>query len=606
MSPAPVFVALNETGAALARRLMTLVPGSELHGYAKRVADCDVPFGTVQEHLRELFTEGRPIIAIMSSGIVIRSIGALATDKRLEAPVLCLGEQGYPVVPLLGGHTGGNRLARQLAAELCIEPAITTAGDNLLGLALDDPPAGWRCSNIDAAKPAMAALLAGKPVALVNELGDGIDTTWLTGSGADFSSDGDPVIVLSEAPPADSETFTLHPETHVLGVGCERGADSDKVMSLIETTLADAGVSERSVAAIATIDLKEDETALRDAAAALGVPLRLFTPDELERETPRVSDPSDYVFDTVGCHSVSEAAALASTGANGVLVVTKQKSARATCAIARAPGIVDASLIGRACGHLAIVGIGPGRAGWRAPDATSAIAGATDLVGYRLYLDLLGGLAENKTRHDYDLGEETDRVAHALNLAAQGKQVALISSGDAGIYAMASLAYELIDQGEHENQAAWRRLSVDVIPGISALQAAAARMGAPLGHDFCAISLSDLMTPWEVIENRLAKAGEGDFVIALYNPVSKRRRDQFGRAKEILLTSRPAGVPVILARNLGRDTESLSVTSLGEVTADMIDMLTVVIIGSSETRTITHKNGRIDVYTPRGYSGKNT
>ncbi len=595
----PVFVVLNDAGATLSRRLMSGLAGAELHGYAPRVSDCDVPFERVQDHLRAIFSDGRPLVAIMSTGIVIRAIGALATDKRREAPVICINDTGSTVVPLLGGHSGGNRLAAQLAETLGVAPAITTGGDSRFGLALDDPPAGLRRSNVDAAKPVMAALLAGEAVKLINETG--VEPGWLEGLNGTFDDSGSFRVVISEATAADPEQFTLHPQTHVVGVGCERGVATVEVIALISDTLAAQNIAPETLAALATIDIKEDETALREAAAHFGVPLRLFTADELEAETPRVTEPSDYVFATVGCYSVSEAAALASVGTNGDLAVPKTKSARATCAIARSPQIIDADMVGRAAGHLSIVGIGPGRADWRAPEATSAIACATDLVGYRLYLDLLGGLTECKIRHDFGLGEETDRVAHALNLATEGKQVALVSSGDAGIYAMASLAFELIDQGGND---AWKRLAIDVVPGISALQAAAARSGAPLGHDFCAISLSDLMTPWEVIENRLVKAGDGDFVIALYNPVSKRRRDQFGIAKDILLKSRPGGVPVLLARNLGREDETLTLTTLNEVHADMIDMLTVVIIGSSETRVIDRPDRTFHLYTPRGYGDK--
>jgi len=598
MTP-PVFVALNDSGAALSRRLMSDIAGAELHGYAPRVSDSDVPFERVQDHLRAIFSDGRPMVAIMSTGIVVRAIGALAMDKRREAPVICMNDTGSSVVPLLGGHSGGNRLAAQLASKLGVAAAITTGGDSRFGLALDDPPPGWRCSNVDAAKPVMAALLADEPVKLIND--SSIDEAWLDGLDGTFDDGGSLSIVISEQAATDPEQFTLHPQTHVAGVGCERGVGSEEVISLITESLASKNIAPQSLAALATIDIKEDETALRQAAAHFGVPLRLFTAAELEAETPRVTEPSDYVFETVGCHSVSEAAALASAGPDSGLAVPKMKSARATCAIARSPQIIDPSSTGRAAGHLSIVGIGPGRADWRAPEATSAIACATDLVGYRLYLDLLGGLTEGKIRHDYDLGEETDRVAHALNLAAVGKQVALVSSGDAGIYAMASLAFELIDQGEND---AWKRLAVEVVPGISALQAGAARSGAPLGHDFCAISLSDLMTPWEVIENRLAKAGEGDFVIALYNPVSKRRRDQFGIAKDILLKSRPGEAPVLLARNLGREDEALTLTTLNDVHADIIDMLTVVIIGSSETRVIDRADGSFHLYTPRGYGDK--
>ena len=604
----PAIIALNNTGADLGRRMAQFLGGAELHGYCERVSHPDIPFSSVQAHLRELFGANRTIIAIMSSGIVIRALGDLVQDKQNEAPVLCISEDGASVVPLLGGHRGANTLALTIAHGLETRAAITTAGESRFGIALDNPPAGWRCSNPAAAKPVMAAFLAGDPVHIKNNLKTEVDLEWLPlgeigAPGPDSNpipnSASSPVLALSEAPAAE-DFFTLHPATHVIGIGCERGVSIDDVRSLLEAALADAGVALGAVACLATIDLKEDESAFQELAAEWGLPLRLYTAAELEQETPRVQNTSPYVFETVGCHSVAEAAALRSAGTSAELVLPKCKNERATCAIARCDTIVDPATVGRACGRLTIVGIGPGQASWRAPEATMAISAATDVVGYFLYLDLLGELVAAKTRHGYDLGEETDRVQEALNLAAAGKNVVLVSSGDAGIYAMASLVFELIDT----NGGAWSRLPVLVVPGISALQAAAARAGAPLGHDFCTVSLSDLMTPWEVIEKRLSSAAEGDFVISLYNPVSKRRRHQFNRALEIISAHRPPETPVILARNLGRLEEQVDVLPLSDVTTAMVDMLTLVMVGSSETRIIDGDNGRRQVYTPRGYGDK--
>jgi len=220
------------------------------------------------------------------------------------------------------------------------------------------------------------------------------------------------------------------------------------------------------------------------------------------------------------------------------------------------------------------------------------------VVGYGLYLDLVGDRIAGKTRHEYPLGEEETRVRAALDLAAEGREVALVSSGDPGIYAMATLVYELIDR---EKRVDWRRIHVVTAPGISALQAAAARAGAPLGHDFCAVSLSDLMTPWPVIERRVQAAAEADFVLALYNPVSRRRDWQLARSREILLEHRPKTTPVVIARNLGREGEEIRVTTLDRLDPKTVDMLTVVLIGSSETRTIDRADGHPWVYTPRGY-----
>ncbi|HLO76412.1 MAG TPA: precorrin-3B C(17)-methyltransferase, partial [Magnetospirillum sp.] len=215
-------------------------------------------------------------------------------------------------------------------------------------------------------------------------------------------------------------------------------------------------------------------------------------------------------------------------------------------------------------------------------------------------LDLLGEEVGGKARHESNLGAEADRARMALDLAGQGKTVSLVCSGDAGIYALATLVFELIDR---EKKPEWLRTEVQVVPGVSALQAAAARAGAPVNHDFCTISLSDLLTPWETIEKRLRAAAEADFVVCFYNPVSQRRRDQLARARDILLTGRPPETPVILARQLGRPEENVRIVSLGELTPDHADMLTLVMVGSSESRRLS-LGGREHVYTPRGYAKK--
>ncbi|MGB7286776.1 MAG: precorrin-3B C(17)-methyltransferase, partial [Salaquimonas sp.] len=304
------------------------------------------------------------------------------------------------------------------------------------------------------------------------------------------------------------------------------------------------------------------------------------------------------------CHGVAEGAALALAGKDSDLIVPKRKSKRATVAIARSRKVLKMSLHeeARSRGKLFVVGIGPGQEGWRSPEVSRMIGEASDLVGYSLYLDLISEISAGKTRHDFDLGKEEDRVRHAMELAGTGKDVALVCSGDAGIYAMATLVFELLQNGGLSDAAS--RIEIAVSPGISALQAAAARAGAPLGHDFCTISLSDLLTPWEAIQMRVKAAAEGDFVIAFYNPVSKRRRTQLAYARDVLLKHRPADTPVILATDLGRPAEKVRVVPLAELNIDDVDMLTVVVVGSSETRTVKTGDGKTWVYTPRGYAAK--
>lgn len=251
---------------------------------------------------------------------------------------------------------------------------------------------------------------------------------------------------------------------------------------------------------------------------------------------------------------------------------------------------------------LYLVSTGPGDPSLLAPQAKAALAQASDIVAYGLYLQLLGTDIAGKQQHNLALGQERQRAQLALELAASGKTTALVSSGDIGIFAMASLVFECLDRAQQglEGHPGWLTVDLQVIPGISAMQAAAARIGAPLGHDFCAISLSDLLTPWELIEKRITAAASSDFVISFYNPVSLKRRWQLEKAKHILLQHRLPNTPVIIGKNLTRQDEQIEVLHLAELSVDSVDMLTLVQIGNSQSRHL-HQNGRDWVYTPRGY-----
>ncbi len=587
-------VVLTEGGMATARRIAAALPDALIHGLVGKVSEPDVAMDDVAPTLRRLFADGTPIVGICAAGILIRTLAPLLDDKAAEPPVLAIAEDGTAVVPLLGGHRGANDLARRLAEVLGGTAAITTAGDRRFGVALDAPPDGWRLANPQDYKDFVAALLGGATVRL-----DG-PAPWLADARLPWGDDARLTVQATEAAaPGGPDRLVYHPRTLVVGVGCERNAAPEALIALVRSALAEADLAEGAVAGVFSLDLKADEAAVHAVAAALGVPARFFPADRLEAETPRLVNPSDIVFREVGCHGVAEGAALAAAGPHADLVMPKRKGTGVTCAIARAPEPIDAARLGRPRGHLAIVGTGPGGAAWRTPETEALVSAADILVGYGPYLDLLGPLAHDKIRRAYALGEEEDRVRTALDLAAEGQRVALVSSGDPGIYAMASLAFELIDR---EDRPDWRRTEIVAAPGVSAMQLAAARVGAPLGHDFCAISLSDLLTPWDTIDHRLRAAAEGDFVVALYNPASQRRREQLRRAREILLAHRPADTPVILARDLGREGETVQVTDLRSLSVDMVDMLTIVIVGARSTRRFDDTAGAARVYTPRGYS----
>jgi len=591
-SSEPVVVAILPHAAELAEKIAAKIGG--------RVDLRGSDFTDTGAHLRSLFLAGHPIVGIGAAGIYIRSLASVLGDKNSEPPVLAVSEDARNIVPLLGGHHGANGLAKEIADYLETAAAVTTSGDVALGVALDEPPQGWKLENPEDAKGAMAALLGG---AKAQQSGN---ADWLTplSSRVEFSeTDADAPVVLSVEGAAP---LIYRRQSFALGLGCARGCDPDELIALVAKTLADNGRSIHEVAMVGSIDIKSDEAAIHAVARHLGVPARFFDADELNSVTPRLANPSEVVRAEVGVAGVSEGAALVMAGVSGALVIEKTKTANATCALAR---ISQDGSEGRARGSLAVVGIGPGQAEWRTPEASRLVADADELVGYGLYLELLGPEAKGKAQKTFALGEEEARCRYALERAGEGVNVALVCSGDGGIYAMGALVMELLDRDADQGgvSAAAKRVAVVHAPGVSALQAASARMGAILGHDFCTISLSDLLTPREAIIKRLHSAAEGDFVTAFYNPVSRKRRTLLAMAREIYLEHRPSDTPVLLASNLGRPDEKLVVRDLKDLDVDEVDMLTIVLIGASTSRRI--KSGDIStgaqgtwIYTPRGYA----
>ena len=256
------------------------------------------------------------------------------------------------------------------------------------------------------------------------------------------------------------------------------------------------------------------------------------------------------------------------------------------------PSSVPAPRNGRP-GSVSVVGLGPAGPDWLTPEANAELAAADELIGYETYLARVPE-RRGQRRHATDNRVEAQRARHALELAAGGARVAVVSSGDPGIFAMAAAVLEVVD-----DDVALADVEVRIVPGLSAMQAAAARVGAPLGHDFCVVSLSDQLKPWEVVERRLDAAGAADLVLALYNPASRTRREQLTRAVEVLRRHRADATPVVVARAVGAPEESVSVTTLGALDVDVVDMRTLLIVGSSTTRTIEGEPPR--VYTPRRY-----
>ena len=561
----PAVVVLGQTSVEVARRLMSVLPNATLYGLAGRTTEVDVSFTDFGATLRELFAAGTPIVGLCAAGILIRTIAPLLSDKRYEPPVLAIAEDGSAVVPLLGGLHGVNDLARQIAAVLNVQPAITTTGDIRFRTTLLNPPSGYQLANPDDAKTFISDLLAGSTVRLEG------NAPWLSKSKLPIALDAPLALQITERKghPA-SDRLIYHPATLAIAVS---NLSDDSAIESVQQILEESDLAIASVAGIFAPTNEMGHPALSSLSQALQVPIRFLDLSNVDE------------------------IALMAAGELGQLLMSQQTSGL-SCAIAQAVQPIDVTTIGKPRGQLTIVGTGPGGDKWMSPEVKDVLRSATDWVGYKFYLDLAGSVGEGQQRHDSDNREVLDRARFALDLAATGKSVAIVSSGDPGIFAMAAAVFEVL---EHDAKPEWLRLDIQVAPGISAMQAAAAQIGAPLGHDFCALSLSDILKPWSVIEQRIAAAAQADLVMAFYNPISKQRTWQLGKAREILLQWRSPNTPIVLARNLGRPGQSVRVCTLEQFSPEDVDMRTVVLVGSSQTRSIPRPHGGVWVYTPRRY-----
>ncbi|MGW4227294.1 precorrin-3B C(17)-methyltransferase [Streptomyces bauhiniae] len=523
--------------------------------------------GPAGEAVRAAFVECDRLVCFLATGAAVRLLAPLLGDKAADPGVVCVDEGGRFAVSLVGGHGGGaNELAYEVAELLGAEPVVTTATDavGLAGLDTLGLP-------VEGAVAAVSrALLDGEPVALEAELAWPLPPV-------PFAEQGAYTVRLTDraVQPRPGEVL-LRPPSLVVGVGASKGAPVEEVLGLIEEALREAGLSVRSVAELATVDAKSEEPGIVAAADRLGVPLVTYPADELAAVS--VPNPSDAPLAAVGTPSVAEAAALRQ---GGELLVPKRKSAAtpamATCAVVRRPGR----------GRLAVVGLGPGARDLLTPRAAAELRRASVLVGLDQYIDQIRDLIRPDTRVlESGLGAEEERARTAVAEARKGHAVALIGSGDAGVYAMASPA--LAEASD----------DIDVIgvPGVTAALAAGAILGAPLGHDHVSISLSDLHTPWEVIERRVRAAAEADIVVTFYNPRSRGRDWQLPKALAVLAEHREPGTPVGVVRNASRPDESARLTTLAELDPASVDMMTVVTVGNTATRNIA---GRM--VTPRGY-----
>ena len=540
-------VVLSQGALGTARRIQTGTDGAVIYGLEGRVQGADLDYAKFGDLVRDLYSRDTPMILLCAAGIVIRTLAPVLRDKHGEPAVLAVAEDGSAVVPLLGGLRGVNDLARQVAQALNVTAAITTSGEIRFNLTLEKLPDGYSAANPEVTKQFMSDLLAGQGIRITGT------APWLDQSRLTHDPAG---LLHLEITPHIRQPTTNHLVVHPQTIVVAATNDFDQ----IPQRLAAAGYAEHAVAFVAV-----PETFV----GRCPFPVRLVPVGQSAQTMAQAAIPTS-------AHCIH----------TGSIVIAE----------ALLPDHIQP--IGHARGRVSVVGLGPGTPDLLAPAVKKALTQAHHVIGYIPYVEMAGPFRPDQVLHASDNRVEMDRSRHAFDLAADGARVVVVSSGDPGVFAMAAAVLEALHQSDDPR---WHGVELEILPGISAANAAAALAGAPLGHDFCILSLSDNLKPWEVVEDRLRLATRADFAMAFYNPISKARPWQLGKAIDIVRADRPATTAVILGRNVGRPGETLKVTTLGDLTPDMVDMRTVVIIGSSITQTFGRADGSVWAYTPRWY-----
>jgi cobalt-precorrin 5A hydrolase/precorrin-3B C17-methyltransferase len=560
---APAIVILGKGALATAKRIQQLYPDALIHGLAERVEGADRSYAEFGATLRQLYQQDTPIIALCAAGIVIRTLAPVLLEKGAEPPVLAVAEDGSAIVPLLGGLGGVNVMAREIAGALNTTAAITTSGELRFGTCLLNPPAGYALGDLELGKRFVSDLLSGESVRIEGA------APWL--AQAQLPEDDHAHLAIrvgyAEREPSANELL-IYPRNVLVAVDASVADIADSVRD----ALHDSRIAIQALACLLASESDMAKPALHAAAQALGVPVRFTSAasvgEMVQQVLPQLLPPINPV--------------------DGI-------------AIAVAPQPLDTEQVGRGRGRLAVIGLGPGAAEFMIPAVKAELARANDVLGYETYVRMAGPFRADQVLHCTDNREEMQRARHAFELAAQGRSVVVVSSGDPGVFAMAAAVLEALQESDNPE---WHAVDLEILPGISASLATAAQAGAPLGHDFCVMSLSDNLKPWGIIEKRLDLACQADLALAFYNPISRSRPWQLGRALEIVRQHRSPQTPVTLGRDIGRPGQTLRVVTLGELAPEMVDMRTMVLIGSSTTCVFARANGSQWVYTPRWYGNK--
>jgi len=568
--------------------------------YKEKIEECEIPLIKPKEVFKDNWGNLDLIIFIGSIGASIRLINSFLTSKDQDPGVIVIDNKCSKIVPLIGIHQSNTQnIAFQISNLLGGEIIETNNSNDQSFLKLDSfgNQWGWKRSGKISNWSKLVIKQAKNEKIFCKQLSG--NRLWKN------SKSGELIKQVNNKTENPDSTFhvsifenhetTWHPPILWIGIGCERNTSEELITNSLNNFLGSENISHYSIAGFATIDIKKDEKGILELAEENKLPIKFFTKEDLSKIT--VPNPSNLVQKEIGTPSVAEAACLLAAGEKSKLLKEKRifkdknlstsKSGAVTIAIAESKNQYYPSN-----GEIHIIGSGPGDTSFLTNNSRKALSRCTIWIGYKMYLDLIKPLKRSdQVLIESKLTEEKERCSKAIKLAEEGIKVALISSGESGFYGMAGLLLELLQKIKREY-----RPYFEVHPGISSVQLAAALSGAPLMNDFCSISLSNKLTPWSIIKKRIEGALLGDFVIALFNPQSVERNWQLKSAIDLCLKSRKGDTPVLVARQVGRENQSKKFFTLNTISFKQIDMLSIIIIGNSQT---TLKD---EIFiTPRGY-----
>ncbi len=535
------------------------------------------------------------IIFIGSIAASIRIINSFLTSKDQDPGVIVIDNKCSKIVPLIGLHQSNTQnIACQIANLFGGEIIETNNSNNQSFLNLDafGNQWGWqRFGNIKDWSKLVIKQANNEKIFCKQSSGNSL---WKNSeSGEIIHQINEKEIVKPDATfhvsIFENHETSWHPPVLWIGIGCERNTSKDLIANSLKNFFESRNLSQKSIAGFATIDIKNNEKGILELVKEKNLPIKFFSKEDLSKMI--VPNPSNVVQNEIGTPSVAEASCLIAAGEESKLLeekrIFKNESGAVTIAVAESKNQYNPTH-----GEIHIIGSGPGDISFLTNNARKALSRCTVWIGYKMYLDLIKPIKRNdQVLIESKLTEEKERCSKAIKLAEEGIKVALISSGESGFYGMAGLLLELLQKIKKEF-----RPYFEVHPGISSVQLAAAISGAPLMNDFCLVSLSDKLTPWSLIEKRIEGALLGDFVIALFNPQSIERNWQLKSIIDICLKSRHSDTPVLIARQVGRDNQTKKFFTLNTIPFKEIDMLSIIIIGNSQTTLVD------EIFlTPRGY-----